>query len=411
MVGNFKKAVALVILALVFSACAGVKPKPEEIPTGKEPEKPVEVSESLKKISPDEYPDFRDDINLEKITEAADKTLEYLGKVPPSKRFTYGRDSYTASQIKSSVRKFRDFIATKPSGSAINDFVKKNYIVYKAAGSPEKGKVLFTGYYEPFLKGSLKKTSKYRYPVYAKPEDLLIVDLSKFGSEFKGKKIKARISGDSLEPYYDRYAIEEKKSIDGKADVIAWVDDRIDLFFLQVQGSGIIFLENGGSIKVHYHESNGYPYSSIGKYFMEKGIFTKEEISMQKMRAWMLDHPDKISEVLGYNKSYVFFKEEPDGPIGCLNVRITAGRSLALDRSVYPDAGLAFVATEKPVVEENGKVKRWVPFSRFIFNQDTGGAIKGPGRADFFWGNGEYAKTAAGHMKNDGDLYFLVLKQ
>lgn len=393
-----------IVISIIVCGCGGIKTKPvEPIEKGK-------PGESLIRLSPSNYPDFKDDLNYAQIKEAAGKTLEYLNKIPASRRFQYGPDSYTALQMRTSVKKITDYVATNPSPSAMNSFIKKNCIVYRAAGAPETGKVLFTGYYEPFLKGSLEKTSRYKYPLYAKPEDLLTIDLSKFGYEFRGKKIKARFTGDGIEPYYDRYAIEEKNAVKDKAEIIAWVDDRIDLFFLQIQGSGIIYLESGGTMKVHYHESNGHPYSSIGKYFIEKGIFKKDEISMQKMRKWMHDHPEKVSEVLGYNKSYVFFKEEPDGPIGCLNVKITAGRSLALDRKVYPDAGLAFVATEKPVVESDGKVKKWIPFSRFIFNQDTGGAIKGPGRADFFWGNGEYARTAAGHMKNQGDLYFIVMK-
>lgn len=414
MTDYYKKALILILAAIFLSGCAGMKHKPIESDQiqDKQPDKQPgkTMTESLSRLSPDDYPDFRDDLNYDQIAESATKTLDYLNKIPASRRFQYGPDSYTALQLRSSVKKFKDFVSSKPNPSAMKDFIKKNFIVYKAAGAPETGKVLFTGYYEPFLKGSLKKTARYKYPVYAKPSDLLVIDLSRFGYEFKGKKIKARLNGDTLEPYYDRYAIEEKKALENKAEVLVWVDDRIDLFFLQVQGSGVIFFESGGSMKVHYHESNGHPYSSIGKYFMEKGIFKKEEISMQKMREWMLAHPEKVSDVLGYNKSYVFFKEEPDGPIGCLNVKITPGRSLALDRSVYPDAGLAFVSTEKPVVEGDDRVKKWEPFSRFIFNQDTGGAIKGPGRADFFWGNGEYARTAAGHMKNNGDLYFLVLK-
>jgi len=415
MTDYYKKALVLFFLGLFLSGCSGVRQKPlepDQLPdkqSARQADKNI-LTDSLSKVSPEDYPDFRDDLNYAQVAESATRTLDYLNKVPASRRFQYGMDSYTALHLRSSVKKFKEFISSKPNPSAMKDFIKKNFIVYKAAGAPETGKVLFTGYYEPFLKGSLKKTARYKYPVYAKPSDLLLIDLSRFGYEFKGKKIRARLNGDTLEPYYDRYTIEEKKALENKAEIVAWVDDRIDLFFLQVQGSGVVFLESGGSVKVHYHESNGHPYSSIGKYFIEKGIFTKEEISMQKMREWMLAHPDKISEVLGYNKSYVFFKEEPDGPIGCLNVKITEGRSLALDRTVYPDAGLAFVSTEKPVVESDGKVKKWEPFSRFVFNQDTGGAIKGPGRADFFWGNGEYARTAAGHMKNNGDLYFLVLK-
>lgn len=393
-------AVTLFFLSAAFlvSGCTGLKQNQTQTQQQIYQDQKIMMTDSLTAIGENDYPAFSDDIRFSKIKDAAEKTLEYLYKVPSSKTFRYGADSYTAVHMRKSVKKFMDFVSMKPSPSRLNNFIKDNYTVYKASGSPENGKMMFTGYYEPFLKGSLKKTSRYRYPVYATPNDLP----GKSGTCKSGAPVKA---------YHDRYEIEEMGALEGKADVLAWVDDRIDLFFLQIQGSGVIHLESGGSIKVHYSGSNQHPYTSIGKYFISKGIFTKEDISMQKMREWLLDHPDKISEILCMNKSYVFFEEEPDGPIGCLNVKITEGRSIALDRKVYPDAGIAFVSTEKPVTDSPGKVKKWVPFSRFVFNQDTGGAIKGPGRADFFWGSGEYAKTAAGHMKQDGELYFLVLKQ
>ena len=133
-------------------------------------------------------------------------------------------------------------------------------------------------------------------------------------------------------------------------------------------------------------------------------------MSMQKIREYLREHPEKIEPVLNHNPSYVFFTIEPDGPLGNINVKLTPGRSIALDRYIFPPAALAFIATQKPVIDSSGKIQGWTDFTRFVLNQDTGGAIRGPGRADLFWGNGPYAEIAAGHMKHEGHLYFLVLK-
>ena len=211
-------------------------------------------------------------------------------------------------------------------------------------------------------------------------------------------------------PYYERSEIESTGALDGNADVLAWVKDNVDVFFLQIQGSGKVYLDNGEVLNVHYQTTNGRPYRSIGKLLINEEKITKEEMSMQKIREYLHNHPDEIDAVLNYNPSYVFFKTEPDGPLGNINVKLTPGRSIALDRRIFPPAALVFIGTEKPVVDSTGQIHNWKPFTRFALNQDTGGAIRGPGRADLFWGNGPYAEIAAGHLKHTGKLYFLVLK-
>ena len=184
----------------------------------------------------------------------------------------------------------------------------------------------------------------------------------------------------------------------------------MDVFFLQIQGSGKVYLDDGDVINVHYHTTNGQPYRSIGKLLIDEEKITVEEMSMQKIREYLNNHPEEMDGVFNYNPSYVFFKIEPEGPLGNINVKLTPGRSIALDRFIFPKGALVFIQTEKPVVDSAGQIHRWQPFSRFALNQDTGGAIRGPGRADLFWGNGPYAEIAAGHMKHTGKLFFLVLK-
>jgi membrane-bound lytic murein transglycosylase A len=211
-------------------------------------------------------------------------------------------------------------------------------------------------------------------------------------------------------PYYDRRQIEKDELLEGRAPVLAWLKDPVDLFFLQIQGSGRIFLDDGSVLNVHYDSTNGKPYRSIGKLLIDEGKIPKSEMSMQQIRSYLRNHPEERDTILFHNPSYVFFKLEPDGPIGYLQVKLTPGRSIAVDYRLFPLPALAYIEAEKPLVGGDGEIIRWERFSRFAVSQDTGGAIRGPARSDLFWGNGTYAEIAAGHMQHEGQLYFLVLK-
>jgi len=309
-----------------------------------------------------------------------------------------------------SLIKFLEFIEKNSSQDELKQFISKNYLVYKSTGSNQTGEVLFTGYYEPFLEGSLTKSDLYKYPVYGIPSDLVSIDLSLFSPKYAGEKISGRYTGKTVVPYFDRKEIETGGILEGQAPVIVWVKDRIDLFFLQIQGSGKIKTDNGEILNIHYHASNGRPYKSIGNFLIEKEIITKSEMSMQKIRAYLSANPERTDDTLNYNPSYVFFKTAKEGPLGYLEVRLIPERSIALDRRIFPLAGLAFIESVKPVIDETGNIQEWLKSKKFVLNHDTGGAIRGPGRADIFWGNGKYAETAAGNMQHKGSLYFLILK-
>lgn len=364
---------------------------------------------SMEVVPPDQRPFFSDDMAYDGLLNAIDHSLTYLSRVPPDKPFTFGRDRYSATQLIRSLSHFRVFIASRPSLSVLNNYISENFIIYQSVGGSSPNQVLFTGYYEPNLRGSSVKTDQYKYPVYARPSDLVTVDLGLFSDEYKGKTLVGRFTGERVVPYFDREAIE-KGALEGSAAPIAWVEDPVDLFFLQIQGSGKIYLNGGDTINVHYQVSNGRPYRSIGGLLIEQGKIPRTEMSMQRIRAYLQAHPEEIGAIFSYNPSYVFFKTEPDGPIGCLDVKLTPGRSLAVDRRVFPMAVLSFIQTEKPVVDGSGTIVAWTECARFVLNQDTGGAIRGPGRGDLFWGNGVYAELAAGHMQHPGRLYFLILK-
>jgi len=386
---------------LFVSACALFEFKPPRID-----------GSALKKIDPYQYPEFSDDMAFDGLRNSALQSLTYLERVPSDKLFWFGSEAVTAYHMKKSIEHFLAFIEKNPSVSDLNNFIKTDYIAYVSKGGEDSGDVLFTGYYEPELQGSLQKTEEYRYPVYSLPDDIAFVELSLFGSEIEGRqRIVGRYTDNQrVVPYYERGEIS-KNCLGGHSVPIAWVKDRVDLFFLEIQGSGKICLNSGGCLNVHYHASNGQPYSSIGALLIDQQKIPREEMSMQKIREHLKNHPLETDEILNHNKSVIFFRIEEDGPYGCLSVKLTPGRSMALQRRIFPAASLAFIEASKPLVDGEGYIIEWKSFSRFVLNQDTGGAIRGPGRADIFWGNGPYAEIAAGHMQHYGRLYFLVLKK
>jgi membrane-bound lytic murein transglycosylase A len=392
---------ALLTLSLLWGCAESEEPPAKERP-------PVE------RLSVADYPQFSDDLNLEGLAPAIQSSLTYLERIPPDRTFAFGPDSYPAAHIARSLRTFLDFLEESPDADALNRFIRRRFRVYRSNGGPETGKMLFTGYYEPLLQGSRTQSEDYPHPVYGRPADLSVVDLGAFSSELDGKKITGRVSGKTFVPYADRRAIVHENAVEEVAETLVWARDRVDLFFLQVQGSGKVALSEGGEMRLRYAAQNGRPYVSIGKLLIEEGAIPREEMSMQRLKGWLREHPGEVDRVLTANPSYVFFAEADGGPYGALNVALTPGRSLAVDRRIMPMATISFIRTEKPVPTSDdpgnpGAIREWKPFSRFVLNQDTGGAIRGPGRGDLFWGAGAYAELAAGHLQHPGELYLLVL--
>jgi membrane-bound lytic murein transglycosylase A len=384
------------VAALIAGCPAPIKKAPEEL--------------ALVRKSGFSYPNFTDDMEFEGLEYSILKSMAYLQKVPADRIYQFGPDQFDAVHLLQSLEQFMDFIRTNPSKRDLQKFIRANYLVYQSVGRDQEGEVLFTGYYEPHLNGRLQPDDEFRFPIYALPEDLIKIDLSAFDKKYAGESIVGRYTGETVVPYYDRREIDEQNALADKAQPLAWIKDPVDVFFLQIQGSGKIFLDTGEVINVHYNGSNGRPYRSIGKLLIDEQKIPQEEMSMQKIRSYLHEHPEEMAPVLNHNPSYVFFKLEPEGPLGYLNVLLTPGRSVALDRRIFPPAALAFVQTKKPVVDSAGQIDSWADCSRFVLNQDTGGAIRGPGRADLFWGSGPYAEIAAGHMAHTGKLFFLILK-
>ncbi len=375
-------------------------------------EKPVSRYNCLKKTNIADFPVFHDQLDFAGLKNALEQSLLYFNKKPETKKINFGKDIFTASRVKKSLQSFLLFLQKNPSQDETNRFIRKNYYVYSCVGKNNSHKVLFTGYYEPQFSGSLVKDDEYIYPLYSKPDDLVSINLSLFSDRFAGTPpLKARINKNNhAVPYFSRKEINDIDNFRKKALPIAWLKSPIDRFFLEIQGSGKIMLKQGGFLRAHYITSNGRRYRSIGRYLINKREIAKKDMSMQAIRLWLDKHPKRLRKVLNYNPSFVFFKREKGGPFGCLGVAITPMRSIATDRSFFPKGTLCFIETRVPLKKDRQPPEKWDNYSGFVLNQDTGGAIKGPGRADLFYGDGSYAEFAAGHMNQPGRLYFLILK-
>lgn len=281
-------------------------------------------------------------------------------------------------------------------------FFESAFVPHRVVNADGSLEGTITGYYEPWLRGSRAPSAVYRFPIYGPPDDLLVVDLGEVYPELKALRLRGRLEGRRIVPYYSRGEIEAGRApLDARA--LVYTSDAVELFFLQIQGSGRITLDTGESVRVSYAEQNGHPYRSIGRLLVERGELTLDQASMQGIKAWGQRNPDRLAQLLAENPSYVFFRELPatgEGPSGALGVALTAGRSLAVDPRAVPLGAPVFLATTWPNTDE--------PLQRLMLAQDTGGAIKGAVRADLYWGSGAEAGALAGRMRQSGTLWVLL---
>lgn len=280
-------------------------------------------------------------------------------------------------------------------------FFTTYFDAFKLLNENKSDKGLITGYYEPILKGSLTKSEQYPYPIYALPDDLIIVNLSEVYPELKKYRLRGKLKGNRLIPYETREEFESKEHND--IDVICYVSSKVDRFVLEIQGSGKVQLEDGSIINVGYAGQNGRPYYAIGRKLIETGEIKKENMSMQSIRKWCEQNPDKVDSLFNLNQSKVFFRLSAKSATGSLGVPLVAKRNLAVDRKFIPLGFPVFINTTDPITNEN--------IDQLMVAADTGGAIKGDIRADFFWGNGEVAKEKAGKMAQEGSLIILIPKE
>jgi len=273
-------------------------------------------------------------------------------------------------------------------------FFSDNFVLQKLS-SDKKG--LLTGYYEASLNGSLVKKGPYIYPIYKTPKDLVVVALDTQYTSLKGMRLRGRLQKNKLVPYYDREQIQ-KNGLD--ADIICYVDSKIDLFFLEVQGSGRVLLDNGDTLHVGYSNQNGHKYSSIGKYLISLGEISQEDISLQSIKTWFKDNPSRVDEILNHNKSMIFFQKKEHTSSGSLGLVLTPNRSIAVDTRYIKLGSMLYLRAHT-----NEKI-----IQNIVMAQDTGGAIKGEVRADMFLGYGADAMNEAGELKADLELWIMLPK-
>lgn len=383
---------------LLLLACAA-EPPPVETP----PPPPLPVLE-LRPIGFDQLAGWRADDPREALR-AFDRSCEKLA----------GRDPETpmgAEPVFGTVGDWQRICADAAraalrSPEQARAFLEERFSPYLVldGGNPEG---LFTGYFEPLLHGSRTYGGRYTVPLYRPPDDLLRVDLGRFNPDLAGYAIYGRVNGREFVPYHSRRDIEGG-ALEERGLELLWVDDPIDKFFLQVQGSGQVQLDDGSVVRVGYASQNGHPYHAIGRDLIEIGALSRDEVSLPAIRSWLEAHPREAPQIMARNRSYIFFEEHPElgpdeGPLGAQGVSLTAGRSLAVDPRYIPFGVPVWLETTAPWPEGEG------PLRRLMVAQDTGGAIKGIVRGDVFWGAGERAEAVAGRMKSRGRYAILLPK-
>ncbi len=355
-------------------------------------------------------PWLRDDLPAQSLLDALDLSLGKFAAMDPDALLRFGANAVTVARLVAGMNDFRAKLAELGLSDAFFRYLQENFVFYSSA-APQ---VTFTGYYEPLLRGSLRQSPQYPYPLYGRPDDLVAVDLPQFyffREQGNLPQIRGRVDGSRLVPYHTREEIDFQSRLAGRNLEIAWIDSLVDIFFLHIQGSGVVQLEDGRRVFVGYADQNGHPFRSLGNYLLEKRLIGRGQLSLQGMKAFLKEHPEIIPKALSANPSYIFFKISEQSATGTFGTRLTPWRSVASDPRLFPLGALAWIECEKPVLDAQKRIRGWEKFGRFVLNQDTGGAIRGADRADLFTGHGELSELVAGGMKQPGAIYFLLKKE
>ena len=343
-------------------------------------------------------PDFRAAWRTDRdaLLTALDHSIRYF--TYPSSRRYYPIQGITHERAAQSLIAFREILAASRSGSEFSARVLSAFDVYQSVGCDNRGTVLFTGYYTPIFDASRVRTEEYRWPLYKLPPDLV--------KDREGRCLGRRLESGALVPYYTRAEIMNG-ALDGHE--LIYLKDRFAAYICTVQGSAKLRLRDGSLIDVGYHGNNGHRYTSIGRLLLRDGRIRPEQLSLSGLMSYFDTHGDMLDDYLRRNDRYVFFRESEQEPTGSLGLPVTAYCSLATDKDIYPRGCLTYVDTRVPEVGPAGTASP-MPFRRFMLDQDTGGAIRAPGRADIYIGVGDRAGRIAGWTLSEGELYYLFLK-
>ena len=350
---------------------------------------------------------WEDDADAESLSQAIRQSNRYFQRVLESSEFHYMDTRYSPREMEASLNLFLEIFRTYQGERRVAE-IRKKFLFFESKNS--KNAAFFTGYYEPILAGSLNANDDFPTPLYETPADLFSADLGAFSEKWEGRRIFGKIKGHQFIPYDSREQIVYQHSLQERVDPLVYVENDIELFFLQIQGSGLVQLPDGHLKRVNYAAQNGHPYRAIGRLLIEEDKVPREKMSMQAIKDYLYNNPEEVRRILNYNPSYTFFREVEEGPLGYIEVPLTAGRSIAMDRKLIPRGGLVYVTTRIPVFE-NDEMIGLKPFTRFMLTQDTGGAIRGHGRGDIFWGHGQIAELTAGHMQHSGRVFLLIARK
>jgi membrane-bound lytic murein transglycosylase A len=445
--------VAIFMVPLIFASCSTFKPKPHKTATGdldriyksqraKKPDLSIprsshgnppfwyrnrraapkalppqsESNESLSTKNPTPIPGFfsktpkvfiddLDQASLKKVILNQLKTMEFID---PSKTQRLGDLMVTNGWLKETLVSFLNLTNENLPPNKFSQRLREEFIIHRVGKGKHK-KILFTGYYAPMMKASRIKTDKYRYPIYKLPETSSEPQL--IGHSKKYRVRKSSVPDIQAWRKYTRKQIDGDGILIGRKLEIAWLSDDVDRFFLHIQGSGQLEFVDGTSMGAHFSGTNNYEFGGLGKRMIKDGVIDLAQGSMQGIKKYFKEHPEDMQKYFFYNKRYIFFKLSNKGnPRGSGGGELLGGRSIATDKKVYPAGGLAFVKLRKPILNKENEIVKWKSFSRFVVDQDTGNAIRGKGRADFYFGMGDRAGAKAGHFHERGDVFYIVKK-
>jgi membrane-bound lytic murein transglycosylase A len=415
------KKVTLVILSAALAGCAtGERKAPLTGACPPCPQAAVTAPAAPAMMKPASLPAFTDSGEQASLLKAALLNRQYFqGLKGPTPGYDFAGRKVNAAQLAAANEEFIKILTSSPSLTAqdLDRAVKERFDVFQLVGRDSTGTVVFSSYYEPTLEASLKHTKEYRYPIYARPDDLIMVNLEDFNDKFKGEKLTGRIKNGSLVPYLTREEIDFDRKLENKGLELAWLKTHADVMDLHTEGSGRLQLPDGRILKAKFAATNSHKFKGWLSGMVEAGALPREGISPEKGEQYLNAHPDKVRSLLSMNKRYVFFKlEQPadpnEGPDGTYGQPLTGWRSVAVDNSLVPMGALGFMKVDSaPDVDADGNLLGRKPDGRFVFFQDTGGAIKGPGRIDFFAGAGKKAHTFAFKLWDTGQMYLLLLKE
>ncbi len=356
---------------------------------------------------------FADDLDRASLEKAIMNQLQAMFEQEPSTPVRLGAFTLTRGRLVETLEVFLAILQQDLPFEEFNKKISEEFVLYRVGkGKGKNKKMLFTGYYRPVIQASPIRTPLYRYPLYKMHEPGLEQVKYKSGIQLVGTHAGIKqIRKSHQEKEWRRFTrkeIDDEGVLRGLGLEVAWLKDNIERFFLHIQGSGILEFPDGSRQGVSYQGSNQYSYTGIGKLMIQDGVIDISQGSMQGIKKYFIDNPQDISKYLYQNKRYIFFTLSDEGPRGSGGGELVGGRSIATDKSIYPAGGLAFILVKQPVLDENNEIVRWQPISRFVVDQDTGSAIRGPGRADLFFGTGQKAGAKAGHYYERGEVYYLI---